>query len=92
MIDEVIDALPETMPVAVYRGDRQLVVEERPVPDPGPGQVLVEVDHCGVCGSDLHLVIEGWGRPGTIAGHEFAGTLRALGPGVSGWSLDDAVV
>lgn len=86
------DELPETMPVAVYRGDRKLVVEERPVPVPGPGQVLVEVDHCGVCGSDLHLVIEGWGRPGTIAGHEFAGRLRALGPGVSGWSLDDAVV
>ncbi len=80
------------MPVAVYRGPGHLEVEERPVPRPGPGQVLVEVDHCGVCGSDLHLIIEGWGKPGTVAGHEFAGTVRSLGPGTAPWAPGDLVV
>ncbi len=60
------------MPVAVYRRPGLVEVEERTVPRPGPGEVLVEVDHCGICGSDIHLMLEGWaGRPGLVAGHEF---------------------
>jgi len=88
----VSQELPGSMAVAVYRGGGQVVVEERPVPLPGSGQVLVEVDHCGVCGSDLHLMVEGWGKPGTIGGHEFAGTVRAVGAGVEGWGPGDSVV
>jgi len=88
----VNDVLPATMPVAVYRGGTEVAVEERPVPTPGPGQVLVEVDHCGVCGSDIHLMVEGWGSPGLVAGHEFAGTVRALGVEVSDWAPGDTVV
>ena len=42
------------MSAAVYRSPGVVTVEERPVPRPGPGQVLVEVDHCGICGSDIH--------------------------------------
>ncbi len=61
--------LPQTMPAAVYQGGGKITVEERPVPEPGAGQVLVEVGHCGVCGSDIHMVVEGWGAPGTIHGH-----------------------
>jgi threonine dehydrogenase-like Zn-dependent dehydrogenase len=80
------------MPVAVYRGPGQVEVEERPVPRPGAGQVLVEVDHCGVCGSDLHLMVEGWGKPGTVAGHEFAGTVRSVGADAAGWAPGDLVV
>lgn len=82
----------ETMPAAVYRGRGVVEVEDRPVPVPGEGQVLVEVGHCGVCGSDIHLVLEGWGTPGTVAGHEFSGTIAALGAGVSGWELGEPVV
>jgi (R,R)-butanediol dehydrogenase / meso-butanediol dehydrogenase / diacetyl reductase len=84
--------LPATMPAAVYRGPGDVVVEERPVSPPGPGQVLVEVDHCGICGSDIHLMLEGWGTPGRIEGHEWSGRVVALGDGVSEWSLGDAVV
>jgi L-iditol 2-dehydrogenase len=50
-----------------------VVVEERPVPRPGADQVLVEVGHCGICGSDIHLMFEGWGKPGLVGGHEFTG-------------------
>lgn len=82
----------QSMPVAVYRAPGRVAVEWRPVPSPGEGQVLVEVGHCGVCGSDLHLLVEGWGRPGTVAGHEFAGTVSAVGADVGGWSTGDRVV
>jgi 2-desacetyl-2-hydroxyethyl bacteriochlorophyllide A dehydrogenase len=87
-----VAVLPATMPAAVYRGPRRLEVEERPVPSPGSGEVLVEVSHCGVCGSDLHFVLDGWGRPGSVGGHEYAGRVVGLGSGVTGWEVGDAVV
>ncbi|MBV8235878.1 MAG: alcohol dehydrogenase catalytic domain-containing protein [Acidimicrobiia bacterium] len=80
------------MPVAVYLGNGEIAVESRPVPEPGPGEVLVEVSHCGVCGSDLHMVLEGWGRPGTIGGHEWSGRVAAAGPGAERWTVGTAVV
>jgi threonine dehydrogenase-like Zn-dependent dehydrogenase len=84
--------LPAEMPVAVYRGDGEVAVEARPVPEPGPGQVLAEVSHCGVCGSDLHMVVEGWGRPGYVGGHEWTGTVVAVGSDVERWAVGDRVV
>jgi 2-desacetyl-2-hydroxyethyl bacteriochlorophyllide A dehydrogenase len=80
------------MRAAVYRGPGELVVEERPVPGLGPEDVLVAVHFCGVCGSDLHLVLDGWGRPGSTPGHEWSGRVAALGGAVSGFALGDAVV
>jgi len=62
-------ALPATMRAAVYNGRLDVTIEDRPVPALGPHDVLLEVSHCGICGSDLHFVIEGWGRPGSIEGH-----------------------
>jgi (R,R)-butanediol dehydrogenase / meso-butanediol dehydrogenase / diacetyl reductase len=86
-------ALPDTMPAAVYRKPGEVVVEEKPVPAPAPGEVLVEVDHCGICGSDIHMLLEGWGdKPGLVAGHEFTGSIAALGEGVEGWQLGEVVV
>ena len=67
------------MRAAVYREKLRLVVEERPLPELGAQDVLLRVSHCGVCGSDLHMVIEGWGRPDSIGGHEFSGRIAALG-------------
>jgi len=88
-----VTGLPDTMPAAVYRRPGVVEVEQRPVPRPGPGEVLVEVDHCGICGSDIHLLLEGWaGKPGLVAGHEYTGSVAALGPGVGGWSTGDPVV
>jgi 2-desacetyl-2-hydroxyethyl bacteriochlorophyllide A dehydrogenase len=80
------------MRAAVYREKRRLVVEQRPLPEPGPHDVLLRVSHCGVCGSDLHLVMEGWGRPESIGGHEYAGRIAALGSAVKNWELGAAVV
>ncbi|HZO63328.1 MAG TPA: zinc-binding dehydrogenase, partial [Gaiellaceae bacterium] len=59
---------------------------ERPVPEPGPGQALVRVEACGVCGSDLFLQKGGFGtgiRMPVVPGHEAAGVVAAVGPGVT---------
>lgn len=81
-----------TMSAAVLHGPGDLRIESRTVPDPGPDDVLVEVSHCGVCGTDLHMVVEGWGRPGSIGGHEWSGTIVAKGSAVSDFDIGDAVV
>ena len=73
------------MPAAVYHGPDDVSLEHVPVPVPDENEVLIEVSHCGVCGSDLHTILEGWGRPGTVGGHEYSGTIVALGSAVEGW-------
>jgi len=80
------------MPAAVYEGGGRLAVRELPVPAVGPDEVLVEVSHCGVCGTDLHLVLEDRARPGSVLGHEWAGTVAACGAQVSGWAIGEPVV
>jgi 2-desacetyl-2-hydroxyethyl bacteriochlorophyllide A dehydrogenase len=88
-----MSGLPEFMPVAAYQRRGEVVVEERPVPQPGPGEVLVEVDHCGICGSDIHMLLEGWAdKPGRVAGHEWTGAIVAIGEGVDAWAIGDQVV
>jgi 2-desacetyl-2-hydroxyethyl bacteriochlorophyllide A dehydrogenase len=87
-----VTGLPETMAVAVYRAPGEVEVEARPVPSPGRGEVLVEVGHCGICGSDIHLMLEGWGKPGLVGGHEFSGGVVAVGEGVDEWKVGDVVV
>jgi threonine dehydrogenase-like Zn-dependent dehydrogenase len=83
---------PERMDAAVLRGPGRLEVESVPVPDVGPHQVLVAVDLCGVCGTDLHMVLDGWGERGSWGGHEWTGRVAAVGPGVNRWAPGDAVV
>ena len=84
--------IPDVMPAAVYIGDRQIVVQDLPVPAPGPDEVLVEVAQCGICGSDMHLVLEGYARVGTVLGHEWAGTVVTPGSAVSDWEPGARVV
>ena len=72
--------------------DRRLVAVQCPAPEPGPGQVLVEVAYCGICGSDLHFrQVPELFPAGTVPGHEFSGRIIAAGDGVRGWSAGSRV-
>jgi 2-desacetyl-2-hydroxyethyl bacteriochlorophyllide A dehydrogenase len=82
---------PELMPAAVYVGDGRVEFDEVPRPDPGPDDVLIEITACGICGSDLHMVLERYARPGSILGHEWSGIVAAA-PSGSGWAPGDRVV
>jgi len=84
--------LPETMPAAVFMGLRDVAIEDRPTPEPGPGELLLEVSHCGICGSDLHFLLEWGGRSGVIEGHEYSGTVAGLGPDVLGWAVGERAI
>jgi threonine dehydrogenase-like Zn-dependent dehydrogenase len=63
------------------------------VPDPSPAldEVVVEVDACGLCGSDVHALQHGQAADGQILGHEFSGTIVALGAEVTGWRTGQPV-
>ncbi len=80
------------MPAAVYLGDGEIAVRELDVPTLSPTDALVEVSHCGICGTDLHLVLERYARPNSVLGHEWAGTIAALGSDVRGWEIGARVV
>jgi (R,R)-butanediol dehydrogenase / meso-butanediol dehydrogenase / diacetyl reductase len=80
------------MRAAVYEAPGRMRVEARPVPLPGPEDVLIEVERCGICGTDLHLFLDGLGRPGSIGGHEYAGTVAEVGEKVRAWAPGDRVV
>ena len=84
--------MESTMLAAVYEGDQAVNVRTLPVPEPGAGEVLLAVSHCGICGSDLHFVVEGWSKPGSVHGHEYSGVIVATGPDTDGWSVGDRVV
>lgn len=77
-----------------YADTKTVVVEDVPIPEPGPGEVLVKVAFCGICHSDLSLINGTFPaqRPVVIQGHEASGTIAKLGPDVTGWSEGDRVV
>lgn len=91
-MSERLSVLPDVMAAAVLQGKGRLAIEDVPVPAVGPDDVLVEVSHCGVCGSDLHMVLDGWGRRGSVGGHEWSGVVVAVGTDVTRWTVGDAVV
>src|SRR5437762_10688170 len=64
---------------ALVRGATGLCVMQRAALQPGAGEVVVTVHSCGICGSDVHMAEAGLGQPGGIPGHEFSGTISALG-------------
>ncbi len=75
------------MRAAVFEGEGRLVVAERPKPSPGPGEALIEVEACGICGSDVHVLAVPPGHPatpGVILGHEFVGRVVESAEGVAG--------
>ncbi len=78
--------MSDTMKAAVLTGPERIETQQTPVPEPGPGEVLVRVGAVGICGSDLHF-FRGQLQKDTsypmVLGHEFAGEVVALGPGVT---------
>ena len=84
-----------TMLAARRHGNRRVTVEQRPVPRPGPGEVLVAIRAAGICGSDLHgfrLPQPGPAVLDYVPGHEPCGVVAEVGPEVSGWAEGDRVV
>lgn len=81
--------IPETMQAAVYRGVNDVRVESVPVPRIGPGEVLLRVATCGVCGTDLKKIRTGSHSAPRIFGHETAGVVAAVGDGVRGFAVGD---
>ncbi len=81
--------VPRTMQAAVYRGVDDIRVEELPVPAIGPGEVLLRVEACGICGTDLKKIHTGSHAGPRVFGHETAGTVAAVGEGVTGFALGD---
>src|SRR5436305_301027 len=63
------------MLASVYRGNKTLEVDTIAVPEIDADEVLVEVSHCGICGTDLHFFMEDWGTPGATGGHEWSGVV-----------------
>jgi L-iditol 2-dehydrogenase len=84
-----------TMQALVYAGPREATnLEERSVPAAGPGEVVLRVAACGVCGTDIHVWQHGMGadRGPVVLGHEYSGVVAAVGNGVSNVRVGDRVV
>jgi L-iditol 2-dehydrogenase len=84
--------VPPNMQAAVYRGVNDVRVETVPVPAIGPGEVLIEVHSCGICGTDLKKIHTGSHSAPRIFGHETVGTIAAVGTGVGAFAVGDRVV
>jgi 2-desacetyl-2-hydroxyethyl bacteriochlorophyllide A dehydrogenase len=78
----------------LYKAGEPLEIESIPVPVPDPDEVLVEVAACGLCGTDIHLAVDGdipVSRSPITLGHEAAGTVAAIGEAVSEYEVGDRV-
>src|ERR1019366_2069812 len=92
-----LPTIPATMRAAVYRGINDVRVETVPVPlnddgSLGAGEVLVRIDTCGICGTDLKKIRTGSHSAPRIFGHEMAGTIAMIGEGVEGFAIGDRVM
>lgn len=92
---------PATMHGVRLPGDSTVVVDTLPVPEPGPGQVLLRIGASGICGSDIgyiyhehktHRGVDGPAYRGVVAGHEPSGTVVQAGPGCRRFGLGDRVI
>ncbi len=84
--------IPATMRAVVYRGINDMRVETVPVPCIGPGELLIKVATCGVCGTDLKKIHMGSHSAPRIFGHEMAGTIVAVGEGVENFAVGERVM
>ena len=80
------------MRAAVYTGDSTISVAEIPTPEIGPGELLIRVESCGICHTDLKKIEFNLLAPPRVYGHETAGVVAAAGSGVRGFSVGDRVI
>jgi L-iditol 2-dehydrogenase len=91
-----VDAVPKTMRGAVLVGPEAIEIRDVPVPKPGRGEILLKVEAATTCGTDVKVFKRG-GHPRmlkapTLFGHEMAGRVAAVGPGVNAFGIGEAVV
>ncbi len=93
-------AVPKTMKAWVLDGPEQLRLTEKPVPEPGPAEVLVRIDAVSICGTDVEIITKGLpaivrgGSPFNkefTPGHEYMGTIVKLGAGVDEYKIGDRI-
>jgi L-iditol 2-dehydrogenase len=84
--------IPTTMLAAVYRGIHDVRLETVPVPQIGPGEILIKVHTCGICGTDLKKIATGSHSAPRIFGHETSGTVAATGKNVTQFAPGDRVM
>jgi L-iditol 2-dehydrogenase len=91
-IEDRSQSIPSTMLAAVYRGVNDVRLETVPIPAIGPGELLLRVHTCGVCGTDLKKIASGSHSAPRIFGHETSGEVAAVGSGVRNFYPGDRVV
>ncbi len=84
--------VPSAMHAAVYRGDSAVAIERIPTPEIGPGEILIRVEACGVCHTDLKKVEYNLLPPPRIYGHETAGVVVRIGAAVTKYQAGDRVI
>ena len=93
-------AVPMTMKAWVLDGAEELRLTEKPVPEPGPAEVLIRIDAVAICGTDVEIITKGlpaWIKGGLpfnknfTPGHEYMGTVVKLGGGVDEYKIGDRV-
>jgi Zn-dependent alcohol dehydrogenases len=81
------------MKANVFRGPGRFGLEEKPIPQAGPGEAVVRVRLTTICGTDIHIVRGEYPvRPGLTIGHEAVGVIHEIGPGVTGYHLGQRVL
>src|SRR5580693_693873 len=91
-VQDGMRTIPATMHAAVYRGVNDVRLETVPVPQIGPGELLLRVHSCGVCGTDLKKIATGSHSAPRIFGHETSGMVAAVGADVRQFQPGDRVV
>jgi L-iditol 2-dehydrogenase len=91
-IEDQRQTIPSSMLAAVYHGVNDVRLETVPVPKIGPGELLLKVHTCGVCGTDLKKIATGSHAAPRIFGHETSGVVAAVGAGVGDFEPGDRVV
>ena len=89
--------MAQTMKALVKReAGKGIWMEELPVPQPGPNEVLIKLEKTAICGTDLHIYLwDEWSqrtiKPGLTIGHEFVGRIAQLGSAVTGYDVGQRV-